>query len=149
MPNLYLTDDSNFRYKIGATNEGINALPLYNNFKIYDCNMFPEAGTSVNVSSHGNVDIIRELNPQYTTNGYYYPIAIIGIDASLAYYCNIQKFYLTYTSSNGHATINIRVSNAGSSTYTINRMYVAVLYVLRTNNYFLTSIYDDIYGGVM
>ena len=149
MPNLCISDESNFKYQIGATNTGINALPLYNNFKVYDCNMFPESGFSTTVNSHSTADIIRDISPQYISNGWYYPIAIIGIDASLAYYCNIQKNFLTYTSSNGHATINVRIANNGSSSYNVNRMYVAVLFVLRTNDYFLSGIYDNVYGGVL
>lgn len=144
MPNFNLIDDSNFKYKIGDTSSGIDQLPIYNGLKVYNFDLLANSSTSI--SSHSTSDITKDFPAQKLTNGYAYPVAIIGIDASIAYYITIQKFYLTF-GLGGIATAHVRLANTGSGSYTCNRLVVHLLCALRTNDTYLSTVYDSVDGG--
>lgn len=144
MPNFNLIDDSNFKYKVGDTSDGINQLPVYNSFKVYSLDLL--ANSSTTISSHGTSDVTKDFSDQALEHGYAYPVAIVGIDASIAYYITIQKFYLTFA-SDGTATIHVRLANTGSGSYTCNRLVVHILCALRTNDIYLNTVHDSVDGG--
>lgn len=146
MPNFYLKDDTGFKYKVGDTSGGFNRLPIYNTLKVFQFDLM--GGGSVSISSHQTADIYQTASVQYSDHGDLYPVAIIGIDVSMAYYCNIAKFYMEYN-SDGSAKVNVRIANTSSSSYTLNRLYAHVLYALRTNDDYMTSKFGSIDGGVM
>lgn len=144
MPNFYLKDDSNFKYKVGSDSDGINGLPIFNALKVYKFDLM--GGGSATISSHQTSDIYQTFYPQSGSLGEYHPIAIVGIDVSMAYYCNIAKFYMEYN-NDGSAKVSVRIANAGSGSYTVSRLYAHVLCALRTNTQYLTSISGSMDGG--
>lgn len=144
MTNFYFKDDSNFGYKVGDSSDGLTSLPIYNSLKVYELDIMN--GSSTSVPSHSTADIssnigVKEIESYCSV----YPIAIVGIDASIAYYINISKLYLTYN-SNGTADVHVRLANTSNSAYTVSRIHVFVLCALRTARY-LPSAFGDIYGG--
>lgn len=146
MPNFYLKDDTGFKYKVGDTSGGFNRLPIYNTLKVFQFDLM--SGGSINILSHQTADIYQTAYVQYSEHGDLYPVCIVGVDVSMAYYCNIAKFYMDYN-DDGTAKVYVRIANTGSSTYTINRLYAHVLYALRTNDDYMTTKFGSIDGGVM
>lgn len=144
MPNFYLKDDSGFKYKVGSNSDSINGLPIFNTLKVFKFDLM--GGGSVSISSHQTADIYQTFYSQSGNRGEYYPVAIVGIDVSMAYYCNIAKFYMEYN-NDGTAKVNVRIANTGSSSYTVSRLYAHVLCALRTNTQYLTSISGSVDGG--
>lgn len=143
MLNFNLKDNTGFNYKVGDINNGVNNLPMYGSFRAYKQDLLYNSSTSI--SSHQTADITGAFSPMSDRNKVYFPIAIIGIDASIAYYCNIQKFYMEYTNSGG-CTVSVRIANGGSGSYTVSRLYVHMLYALATND-FSDNFDTGFFGG--
>ena len=145
MINFNLRDDTGFKYKVGDISSGINNLPIYGSFRTYKKDLLHNSSTSI--SSHQTADIYGDFPAINDGNKMFLPIAIIGIDASIAYYCNIQKFYMEYATS-GACTVYVRIANGGSGSYTVSRLYVHMLYALVTNNFSQDFIYDFSGGDI-
>lgn len=137
---LSIKDEANFNYRIGDVQIGIDGLPISNLLMVDKLEVFSSTGTTMSVSSHATQDYTLDINSEiWKSNGYYKPMYVAGYDFSLAYYISIQKFFTEYNENN-HLIFTIRFANNGSSSYTISRGYIYIVYALRTNH---RGLYND------
>lgn len=132
MPAFNIIDNSNLRYRIGDTDDGLNSLPIYDLFEMRRA-VIASSSYQFTVNSHSTIDLSLPINPISYDNGTYYPRSIAGFDFSLAYYVTVQKMYLELAEST--TTLYVRFANNGSNNYTITRAEVDILYALRTNGF--------------
>lgn len=129
-----IKDEANFNYRIGEGSIGIDGLPISKLLMVDKIEIFSSTGVSMSVASHTTQDYTMYVgNDIYKSNGYYAPISVIGYDFSLAYYISIQKLFTEYVENNG-LTLTLRFANTGSSSYTISRGYIYMLYALKSNH---------------
>lgn len=129
-----IKDEANFNYRIGEGSTGIDGLPISKLLLVDKIEIFSSTGVSMSVASHATQDYSKYVGSTiYKPNGYYEPISVIGYDFSLAYYISLQKLFTEYVENSG-LTLTLRFANTGSSSYTISRGYVYMLYALKSNH---------------
>lgn len=133
--NFSIQGDTGYKFKIGDEINGIKSFPISNLFKVQSVNVTAQSGNIV-IPSQSQKDVsitIERIEDEY---GKFNPLAIVGYDVSIAYYCAFQKMYLADIQNSYDKTANIRLTNTSANSYTTSRFFLYVLYVRSTCSWF-------------
>lgn len=131
MINFNIEGSNGIKFRIGNSLNKITDFPISNLISVSTIDVINAYGNiTINAQSQKDVSFIVEART--INDNIFIPIAIIGYDVSMAYYCAFQKIFLSNISGSDNKTANIRFTNNSSSNYTTSRFFIHVLYVQKT-----------------
>lgn len=131
MVGFYVNGDSGTEFRIGNSLNKITDFPISNLISVSTIDVINVYG-SITINAQSQKDVSFTVEARTINDNIFIPIAIIGYDVSMAYYCAFQKMFLSNISGSDNKTANIRFTNNGSSNYTTSRFFIYVLYVQKT-----------------
>lgn len=128
MSFFFISDNANFKWKIGSDSTGLTSLPIYEACKIQIHNVI-NSSTTINANSTKEFEFDSSIVT--STIGEYHPYLISGFDLTADVGIYIQKIYVEA----GSKLIKVRLANMSSSNKSASRLAVRVVYHLKYNDF--------------
>ena len=126
--NAYLVDDYGFKWNLGNTTSGLYNIPFYESCKISIKSVIDSVTT---ISGNSTKEFEFDSGTVSSNNGTFYPYMISGFDLTADVGIYIQKMYVEA----GSRLIKVRLANMSSSSKSVTRLNIRIVYHLRYNEF--------------